>query len=122
MKLFFAFALIASALSFQACSTEEENEETPTGRLLIKVLDADGSAAADAQVTLYTSQTDYNEKSNAFANMQSDQFGEAMFNDLEVQAYWYHVEKQGRTNSSSSFNTGSAIKANELTEKITQLR
>lgn len=110
---------------FNACSRDDgdtPSNQDQTASLLITVLDADGSKAMDANVTLYGSQDDYNNKANPISTATTDNLGEVYFEELELKAYWFFAEKQGRNNASSAHSTGVALKAGEELEKMTQLR
>jgi len=124
MKILSLFSICALFLSLSACTSDSGDDgptETPTGSLLIKASYVDSSPAIDAEVTLYGSQADYLDKTNPLTTGTTDEIGEALFTDLELQPYWYRVKKDGKSNDGSSFWTGVALEKDKTTEKLTQL-
>ena len=111
---------------FTACSPEEEddgnNGNEATANMLLTVVFVDGSAAPNAEVTLYKTQEDYNNKQNPATSGQTDSSGEVKFEGLDLSIYYWVAKLGNQDNSNSTFWTGAALKANETFEKTTQIR
>lgn len=117
-------ATLVTLLAIGACDKGQPEPEPDKGKaaLLIKVIYEDSTPAQGAVVDLYESALDFQGLTNSISTMETDNLGEALFEDLELQQYWFRVELGEYDNTTSTSTTGRALVKDETLEKITQIR
>ncbi|MBI3142869.1 MAG: hypothetical protein HYZ16_08580 [Bacteroidetes bacterium] len=117
-------AILVALIGLGACDPGENEPEPEKGKaaLLVKAIFEDGTPAQGAQVDLYKSAVDFQGLTNSTTTIEADNLGEALFNDLDLQQYWFRVELEEYSNATSTNSTGRALVKDETLEKITQLR
>lgn len=117
-----AFTFLLSTTSCKKDDAENEESPTATAALEIQVLYVNSEPVVDAEVQLYGTQADYNDKSNVISTQTTDASGTVLFEKLEAKQYWWYVKKDGQDNKSSAYFTGANLVNGETLSKITQIR
>lgn len=113
--LFIGFTLI-SVLIFSSCGKDDVSpeEQEKITKVEFTVLNSAGNPAANATVSLYKNETDFNSKSNAVQTKISDANGIALFDNLEPLKYYFYAEKDCQNN----LNSG-VVFVNPIVEGVT---
>jgi hypothetical protein len=104
--------IIAGLLTFSACS----KEETPSTGIELSLTDNLGNVVSGASVKLFSSQTDWKNKTNQIgATQTSDASGKVRFKDLSNIKYYWFAEKDCQNNANGTATTLDPITANKIT-------
>lgn len=108
-KLLFA-ALGALVIGTSCSKTEDPGTVTPTPNpkteLELVVIDSTGAVAISANVELYETQMDYQNRNTGKQIQgfhQTNSFGRCKYSSLSAKQYWFYVEKDGQTNGDDVF-------------------
>lgn len=126
MKNLFALLCICTLFFVASCGddTVEPEDEPETATLKLIVSYSTGQRAPNVNASLYVSQDDYNNLTNAVETGTTGNSGEVYFEEIEAREYWWYVEDPNNNsdNRSSTHWSGGPIPANQTTEKMVQLR
>ncbi len=109
--------LIIGIMSLSSCQKDEDNNEPvppPPTAIELTILNSIGNIVVDASVTLYDSETNYNNQTSPVASKITDANGKASFSNLKGIKYYWTVEKDCDDNSNGAITT-----AQPLTENVT---
>nr|WP_321484961.1 SpaA isopeptide-forming pilin-related protein [uncultured Draconibacterium sp.] len=84
-------AFLAFVISLLSCTTEEYVDPAP--QLFFTVVEDDLIFVEGATVSLFNNQEDWENDSNVVASLQTDAKGQALFENLDEQTYYFYVEK-----------------------------
>jgi len=107
MKNNIVYIFLATIVLFANCDRvfENEVEDITPPELHVFVEDDNGSRVDGAQVTLFVSAEDFENKSNSLVNKTTDGAGKAIFTEAELSEpgiYYVWAEKDGKTNAAST--------------------
>ncbi len=114
-------ALVMGLVFLQiSCKKTEYIESSP--QMLISVVSQYMVPVQGATITLYNTEDELHLKVNALATLQTDAMGQALFDNLQEQRYYFYVEKDGLDNTgdiSATWNPLQTGQRSELVVKIT---
>ena len=84
-------AFLAFVISLLSCTKEEYVDPAP--QLFFTVVEDDLIFVEGATVSLFNNQEDWENDSNVVASLQTDAKGQALFENLDEQTYYFYVEK-----------------------------
>jgi hypothetical protein len=106
----FTLTLLLFSTIFISCKKEETNTE-----LELTVRDNLGNNISNALVSLYPSETDLINRTNAITSKFTDSNGKVLFSDLTSMKYYWFAESGCQNNFNSSVTTITSIPANTRT-------
>jgi hypothetical protein len=83
-------------------------------QLEIAVVDASNNKVLGAEVTIFLSEDDWQNKTNPVAQITSDVNGSALFTDLEETIYYFYVQKGSLDNTLATSYFQNPLKMNEI--------
>ncbi|MCK3683261.1 SpaA isopeptide-forming pilin-related protein [Maribellus sp. YY47] len=119
MKRFNLIAVLTLVLSIWSCTDEEYVKPAP--QLQIAVISKYLTPIDGANVTLYNTENDLLMKTDPISTLQTDQAGQALFENLEEQRYFFYVEKDGLDNTSDVAATKNAIETGQRFEVVVKI-
>jgi|GEM_PF-2506103 len=111
MKNFILFLLAIVVLGFSACV---KVADSPPTQLKVTVVDNSGNVVSGASVTLYETQQDYVNNTNAVVNGNTDANGNVYFTNLAPIAYYYYIEDGSLNNDFTTNHFLSPLTPNVL--------
>nr|WP_319571836.1 SpaA isopeptide-forming pilin-related protein [uncultured Draconibacterium sp.] len=84
-------AFLAFVISLLSCTKEEYVDAAP--QLFFTVVEDDLIFVEGATVSLFNNKEDWENDSNVVASLQTDAKGQALFENLDEQTYYFYVEK-----------------------------
>lgn len=121
MKKFKTMLLLGLMILQFSCNKDEFVEPNP--QMLISVVSNYMGPVPGATITLYNSKDEFYLKENPKKTVQTDSNGQALFENLKEQRYYFYVEKDGLDNSgdiSATWNSLQFGKRSELVVKIAE--
>jgi|GEM_PF-1543912 len=103
----------------QACKKNEYVEPGP--QLLFTVVKDNMVFVEDATITLYNTQDDWELQQNAVTSLQTDSTGQALFEDLNEQKYYFYVEKGILNNKADIGVTADSLKIGRRSELLVKI-
>lgn len=97
------FMLLLCILLLSSNNTKAQNSKT---KLLITVLDVSGNLVEGATVSIYSSEEDYQSRTNKLIEGKTDKKGRFQYKGLDAKPYFVDVVKEGMKNTERSANTG----------------
>ena len=111
MKHFYLY--LAALLILCACPTKTIEKDVPP-QLQLTVTDKAGVNISQATVQLFDNQTDWENKTAAVQTGTTNADGQVLFQNLNEQVYFFHIEKDERTNTFEVVTHTEALKKNHL--------
>ncbi len=103
--------ILSILLCFIAC--EKETIDTPP-QLKLHVFNEAGNSVSNANVSLYLSEEDWENRSNAVRTGDTSAGGILLFSNLEEQVYYFWVEKNGLSNNNAIAATEKPLAINTI--------
>lgn len=119
MKRTFYLFLAGAALILQACDITEYVESSP--QLEFTVVRDNMVFVDGATVSLYNTKQDWESKSNVVESLQTDSKGQALFEDLQEQKYYFFVEKGELDNMADIAATWDPLKIGQRSEVLVKI-
>lgn len=94
--------IILLQLAFFACSKEKTELIDNAPQLEITVVDISHSPVADAAVSLFVNEADWKAQTNSIAETTTNDNGQALFQELEAEVYYFYAQKGEMTNQKST--------------------
>lgn len=113
------FALVTVLLLCGLFSFQSKTQLFPT-KLRVTVLDGLGNFTPDVQVTLYQSETDYQNSKNPVQSGTTDKKGRITFEDLQPKVYFVDARKDDMNNNGEGVVTAPLVegKVNKINTVI----
>lgn len=102
-----------------SCKKTEYVQSSP--QILITVMDDNVVVIGGATVTLYNTKEDWSQKANAVQSLQTDSKGQALFEDLQEQKYYFFVEKGDKNNLADIAATAEPLKMGQLSQLLVKI-
>ncbi|WP_370089523.1 carboxypeptidase-like regulatory domain-containing protein [Ekhidna sp.] len=97
------FVILLCALLLSSNHAKAQNSKT---KLLITVLDVSGKLVEGATVSIYSSEEDYQSRTNKLIEGKTDKKGRFQYKGLDTKPYFLDIKKDNLKNSEQSANTG----------------
>lgn len=117
-KLCIALMLGLVFLQF-SCKKTEYVQSSP--QLLITVMDDNVVLIEGATISLYNNEHDYETRSNLVTSLVTDSKGQALFEDLQEQKYFFSVEKGELDNQADIGSTSEPLKIGQRSEVLVKI-
>jgi hypothetical protein len=93
------------------CGKSDSGSPAPakTTTLIVTVNESNGNPSSGASVTLYTSQSDYNNRTNPIASKTTGTDGKSTFVNLSPIIYYFSATNGNANNTASTTRTSSAL-------------
>ena len=102
-----------------SCKKTEYVESNP--QMLISVVSKYMVPVKEATITLYNTEDELHFKENAMATLQTDSIGQALFENLQEQRYYFYVEKDGWDNTSDISATWDPLQIGQRSELVVKI-
>lgn len=102
-----------------SCKKTEYVESSP--QILITVISQYMVPVQGATITLYSTEDELYLKENPITTLQGDSNGQALFEDLEEQRYYFYVEKDGLDNTGDISAVWDPLKIGQRSELVVKL-
>lgn len=102
-----------------SCKKTEYVEANP--QMLISVISQFLVPVQEATITIYSTEDELYLKVNPIATLQSDPNGQALFEDLEEQRYYFYVEKDGLDNTGDISAVWDPLQIGQRSELVVKL-
>lgn len=119
MKKLTMMMFLVLAVSLWGCTDEEYVKPAP--QLQISVISKYLVPVSGASVTLYNSEADLSLKTAPVTTLQTDQAGQALFENLQEQRYYFYVEKDGMDNTSDVAATKNRVQTGQRFEVVVKI-
>lgn len=119
MKKLNIITFLALVISFFSCTKEEYVQPAP--QLQIQVISKYLVPVQGANVTLYNTEDNLYLQVDPIKNLQTDQAGQVLFEDLEEQRYYFFVEKDSLNNTSDVASTKNPIQTGQRFEVVVKI-
>ena len=111
--------VLAFVFSFFGCTREEYVPSAP--QLQIQVVSKYLVPVQGADVTLYNTEDNLYHQLNPVMNLQTNEAGQVLFENLEEQRYYFYVEKDGLDNTSDVAATKNPVQAGQRFEVVVKI-
>lgn len=111
--------LFSFALLFSGCTREEIVQPSP--QLQIQVISQYLVPVQGADVTLYNTEENLYLQENPIRTLQTNQNGQALFENLEEQRYYFYAEKDGLDNTSDIAATKNSLQTGQRFEIVVKI-
>jgi hypothetical protein len=119
MKKLNIITFLTLVISFFSCTKEEYIQPAP--QLQIQVISKYLVPVQGANVTLYNTEANLYNQVDPVKNLQTNQAGQVLFEDLEEQRYYFYVEKDELDNTSDVAATKNALETGQRFEVVVKI-
>lgn len=119
MKKLSIITFLALVISLFSCTKEEYVQPTP--QLQIQVISKYLVPVQGASVTLYNTEDNLYHQVEPIKNLQTNEVGQVLFEDLEEQRYYFFVEKDGLNNTSDVASTKNPVQSGQRFEVVVKI-
>ena len=107
-----ALTMVSSSV-FIGCKKDKDEDIKPQPtQLELTVLNTVGNKVSGAEVTLYDSETNYDNSTSPISTKTTDANGKVVFSDLSTIKYYWHIEKECDNNAQGAITTTTSLTAN----------
>jgi hypothetical protein len=119
MKKLNIITVLVFLISFLGCTKDEYVQPAP--QLQIQVISKYLVPVQGANVTLYNTEENLYHQADPIKNLQTNEVGQVLFEDLEEQRYYFFVEKDGLNNTSDVASTKNPVQTGQRFEVVVKI-
>jgi len=113
--------VLLMGLAFLQFNCKKTEYVTPNPQMLINVVSKYMVPVSGATITLYNTEDELHLKENPLTSLQTNPNGQALFENLEEQRYYFYVEKDDLDNTGDISATWNPLQIGQKSELVVKI-